>query len=114
MAKVTVLNNFVFLQGKVLVSLIIIGSSLLAVSVTSLCTNCTASQACCFDVCIEGANCLGLYCHYDEHCSGGEICCSSKCVDGYNPIGCPCQNDGQCSTSQHCCNFKCVTDASNW
>ena len=108
MAKVTVLNNFVLLQGKVLVSLIIIGSSLLAVSETSLCTNCTASRTCCFDVCIEEANCLGQYCLYDEHCSEGEICCSSKCVDRYNPIGCPCQNDHQCSTGQHCCNFECV------
>ncbi|CAH3191442.1 unnamed protein product [Porites evermanni] len=112
MAKVTVLSSFLFPQGKVLLSLTIIASSLFVVSETNLCTNCTASQVCCFDVCVEGPNCLGQFCHYDEHCSEGEICCSSKCVDRSNTVGCPCQNDGQCSTSQHCCNFTCV-NASN-
>ena len=73
MAKVTVLSSFPFPQGKVLLSLTIIASSLFAVSETNLCTNCTASQACCFDVCVEGPNCLGQFCHYDEHCSEGEI-----------------------------------------
>ena len=112
MAKVTVLSSFPFPQGKVLLSLTIIASSLFAVSETNLCTNCTVSQVCCFDVCVEGPNCVGQFCHYDEHCSEGEICCSSKCVERSSPVGCPCQNDGQCSTSQHCCNFTCL-NASN-
>ena len=112
MAKVTVLSSFSFPQGKVLLSLTIIASSLFAVSETNLCTNCTASQVCCFDVCVEGPNCVGQFCHYDEHCSEGEICCGSKCVDRSSTVGCPCQNDGQCSTSQHCCDFTCV-NASN-
>ena len=112
MAEVTVLSSFPFPQGKVLLSLTIIASSIFAVSETNLCTNCTASQVCCFDVCVEGPNCVGQFCHYDEHCSEGEICCSSKCVERSSPVGCPCQNDGQCSTSQHCCNFTCV-NASN-
>ena len=112
MAKVTVLSSFPFPQANVLLSLTIIASSIFAVSETNLCTNCTASQACCFDVCVEGPNCVGQFCHYDEHCSEGEICCSSKCVERSSPVGCPCQNDGQCSTSQHCCNFTCL-NASN-
>ena len=112
MAKVTVLSSFPFPQEKVLLSLTIIASSLFAVSETNLCTNCTASQGCCFNVCVEGPNCVGQFCHYDEHCSEGEICCSSKCVDRSSTVGCPCQNDGQCSTSKYCCNFTCV-NASN-
>ena len=67
MAEVTVLSSFPFPQGKVLLSLTIIASSIFAVSETNLCTNCTASQVCCFDVCFEGPNCVGQFCHYDEY-----------------------------------------------
>lgn len=102
----TLLNNAFCLFFKLVVLLVVVGSSLFDWA-DGFCYNCKSNQVCCGGDCIYASSCVGFYCEENSDCAIGESCCKNACVNGSNCLGHICLSNSDCGEFEACCNQKC-------